>query len=129
VIARNIEKMRPLRTVFNLIEAIRKSTPPSHRDRSMARVFQALRIKVNGELDKLDSFLNSFIDRLSVGGRIAIISFHSLEDRIVKHRFKDLAKSGDISILTKKPILASTEEQKENRRSRSAKLRIAERIV
>ena len=129
LIARNIEKMRPLRTVFNLIEAIRKSTPPSHRDRSMARVFQALRIKVNGELDKLDSFLNSFIDRLSVGGRIAIISFHSLEDRIVKHRFKDLAKSGDISILTKKPILASAEEQKENRRSRSAKLRIAERIV
>jgi 16S rRNA (cytosine1402-N4)-methyltransferase len=129
VIARNIEKMRPLKTGFDLIEAIRKSTPPKHRDRSFARVFQAIRIKVNGELDKLDNFLSTFIDSLSIGGRIAIISFQSLEDRRVKHKFKDLAKEGRLSILSKKPKIATDEEMATNRRSRSAKLRIAERIA
>lgn len=128
VIARTIEKMRPLRTVFDLIEAIRRSTPPKQRDRSMARVFQAIRIKVNGELDKLESFLSTFVQRLSIGGRIAIISFHSLEDRLVKHRFKDLMKDGSLSIITKRPMIAGDEEMASNRRSRSAKLRIAERI-
>ncbi len=127
LIARNIEKMRPLKTVFDLIEAIRRSTPPNHRDRTLARVFQAIRIKVNGELEKLEKFLSSFTKRLVVGGRIAIISFHSLEDRRVKHSFKELAKKGALSILTKKPMIATNEEMAENRRSRSAKLRVAER--
>jgi 16S rRNA (cytosine1402-N4)-methyltransferase len=128
-IARSIEKMRPLKSVFDLIEAIRRSTPPNHRDRSLARVFQAIRIKVNGELDKLESLLSSFVERLSIGGRISIISFHSLEDRIVKHNFKRLAKAGSLSILTKKPFIATEEEMSLNRRSRSAKLRTAERIA
>ena len=127
LIARNIEKMRPLKTVFDLIEAIRRSTPPNHRDRTLARVFQAIRIKVNGELEKLEKFLSSFTKRLVVGGRIAIISFHSSEDRRVKHSFKELAKKGPLSILTKKPMIATNEEMAENRRSRSAKLRVAER--
>ena len=129
VIARNIEKMRPLKSVSDLIEAIRRSTPPNHRDRSLARVFQAIRIKVNGELDKLESFLSSFVERLSIGGRITIISFHSLEDRMVKHSFKRLAKDGFLSILTKKPLIATAEEMANNRRSKSAKLRAAERIA
>ena len=129
VIARNIEKMRPLKSVSDLIEAIRRSTPPNHRDRSLARVFQAIRIKVNGELDKLESFLSSFVERLSIGGRITIISFHSLEDRMVKHSFKCLAKDGFLSILTKKPLIATAEEMANNRRSKSAKLRAAERIA
>ena len=127
-IARSIEKMRPLNTVFNLVEAIRRCTPPNHRDRTFARVFQAIRIKVNGELDKLENFLSTFLERLTIGGQIAIISFHSLEDRMVKHSFKKLAADGNLSILTKKPIIASEEEMRENRRSRSAKLRAAKRI-
>ena len=129
VIARNIEKMRPLKSVSDLIEAIRRSTPPNHRDRSLARVFQAIRIKVNGELDKLESFLSSFVERLSIGGRITIISFHSLEDRMVKHSFKRLAKDGFLSILSKKPLIATAEEMANNHRSKSAKLRAAERIA
>jgi len=128
VIAKSIVKMRPLTTVFDLVESIRRSTPPNHRDRTLARVFQAIRIKVNGELEKLENFLSSFRDRLVIGGRIAIISFHSLEDRLVKHSFKELAKEGALSILTKKPLIATDEEMTKNRRSRSAKLRVAERI-
>jgi 16S rRNA (cytosine1402-N4)-methyltransferase len=120
--------MRPLTTVFDLVESIRRSTPPNHRDRTLARVFQAIRIKVNGELEKLENFLSTFRDRLVIGGRVAIISFHSLEDRLVKHSFKELAKEGALSILTKKPVVATNEETTENRRSRSAKLRVAERI-
>lgn len=128
-IARNIEKMRPIHTVFELVEAIRRCTPPNHRDRTLSRVFQAIRIKVNGELEKLNLFLSMFVSRLAIGGRVAIISFHSLEDRMVKHAFKRLAKEGVLSILSKKPIIPSEKEQKENRRSRSAKLRVAERIA
>ena len=127
-IAKSIVKMRPLTTVFDLVESIRRSTPPNHRDRTLARVFQAIRIKVNGELEKLEDFLSTFRDRLVIGGRVVIISFHSLEDRLVKHSFKDLAKEGVLSILTKKPVIATNEEMAENRRSRSAKLRVAERI-
>ncbi|MBT3608308.1 MAG: 16S rRNA (cytosine(1402)-N(4))-methyltransferase RsmH [Candidatus Marinimicrobia bacterium] len=127
-IAKSIVKMRPLTTVFDLVESIRRSTPPNHRDRTLARVFQAIRIKVNGELEKLENFFSTFRDRLVIGGRVAIISFHSLEDRLVKHSFKDLAKEGVLSILTKKPVIATNEEMAENRRSRSAKLRVAERI-
>ena len=127
-IAKSIVKMRPLTTVFDLVESIRRSTPPNHRDRTLARVFQAIRIKVNGELEKLENFLSTFQDRLVIGGRVAIISFHSLEDRLVKHSFKDLAKEGVLSILTKKPVVATNEEMSQNRRSRSAKLRVAERI-
>ena len=128
-IAKSIVKMRPLTTVFDLVESIRRSTPPNHRDRTLARVFQAIRIKVNGELEKLENFLSTFRDRLVIGGRVAIISFHSLEDRLVKHSFKELAKEGALSILTKKPVVATNEETTENRRSRSAKLRVAERIT
>ncbi len=127
-IARSIVKLRPLQTVFDLLEAIRRSTPPNYRNRSIARVFQAIRIKVNGELEKLDTFLSSFYSRLTVGGRIAIISFHSLEDRRVKHCFKHLANEKKVSILTKKPLVPTPEELSENRRSKSAKLRVAERI-
>jgi 16S rRNA (cytosine1402-N4)-methyltransferase len=83
---------------------------------------------VNGELEKLDTFLSSFYSRLTIGGRIAIISFHSLEDRRVKHCFKHLANEKKVSILTKKPLVPAPAELSENRRSKSAKLRVAERI-
>ena len=128
-IANNIVKMRPIKNVFELVEAIRKSTPPKNRNKTLARVFQALRIVVNNELSILENFLSEFCSQLSIGGRIVFISFHSLEDRIVKRALKELSQKKKIKILTKKPICPSKEENYSNRRSRSAKLRAAERIL
>jgi len=91
------------------------------------QVFQALRIEVNGELESLRLVLPQILDVLSPGGRAAIISFHSLEDHITKHYFKNEAKENKIKILTKKPIMASEKELIENPRARSAKLRIIEK--
>lgn len=127
-IADNIFKMRPIKNVFELVEAIRRSTPPKNRYKTLARVFQAMRILVNNELTILENFLSEFYNQLSVGGRIVFISFHSLEDRIVKHALKDLSFKKKIKILTKKPLSPSQEENDFNKRSRSAKLRAAERI-
>lgn len=128
-IARSIIKMRPLLKVSDLVESIRRSTPPSKRNKSIARVFQAIRIAVNDELENLDTFLSSFCDRLIKGGRIVIISFHSLEDRKVKHCFKSLKNERKLSILTKKPLIPTQDEILKNKRSKSAKLRAAERVM
>ena len=126
-IARNIVKMRPIEKVSELVEAVRRSTPPFKRNKSLSRVFQAIRIAVNDELEKLDIFLSAFYDRLTNGGRIVIISFHSLEDRKVKHSFKKLKIEKNFNILTKKPIIPTYEEMRKNSRSKSAKLRAAEK--
>lgn len=126
-IARKITRMRPINKVFDLVEAIKRSTPPFKRDKTISRVFQAIRISVNNELEKLDQFLSIFYPRLLNGGRIVIISFHSLEDRKVKHAFKFLKNENKMKILTKKPLIPSEEEVLENSRSKSAKLRAAER--
>jgi 16S rRNA (cytosine1402-N4)-methyltransferase len=91
-------------------------------------VFQSIRIAINRELEILENFLNTFIDYLSSRGKIVIISYHSLEDRLVKQAFKKLNKEGAINILTKKPVIPSKEEISKNSRSRSAKLRAAEKI-
>ena len=91
------------------------------------KVFQALRIAVNDELHRLELFLKSAVDVLEPGGIVAIISFHSLEDRIVKHFFRSEEKKR-IEIITKKPIVPSAEEQEKNPRSRSAKLRVAKKL-
>ena len=127
VIAKKIISMRPINKVFDLVEAIRRSTPPLKRNKSISRVFQAIRISVNNELDKLDHFLSIFYPRLINGGRIVIISFHSLEDRKIKQNFRQLKNEKKMKILTKKPLIPSKEEILENSRSRSAKLRVAER--
>lgn len=94
------------------------------------RVFQALRLEVNRELEVLSETINQLIPMLKVGGRLAIISFHSLEDRIVKNLFRDAALSVDlpVEVLTKKPVIPSDEEILNNYRSRSAKLRVLERV-
>lgn len=92
------------------------------------RTFQAIRIEVNDELGALEEGLKKAVERLSPGRRIAVISFHSLEDRIVKNIFKAYALSGTLQIITKKPQTASQQEAAGNPRSRSAKLRVAERI-
>ena len=128
-IAKSIKEMTIMNTVADLREAIRRCTPPNHRDRTFARIFQALRIAVNQELGILEQFLTKFIDFLRPGGRIVIISYHSLEDRLVKHSFKKLASGGTLDILTKRPITATEKERKKNRRARSAKLRAAVKVT
>lgn len=126
-IARKIIDNRPFSTTTELAYAIGGAFPPKARRGRIhpaTRTFQALRIAVNRELDVLTEFLDKAPRWLKPGGRLAIISFHSLEDRIVKYAYR-----GDerLQIITKKPLVASKEEVSENKRSRSAKLRVAER--
>ena len=128
IIADRIYRMRPIQNVFELVEAIRTSTPPKKRKKTLARVFQAIRISVNNELSILKNFLSVFHNCLSIGGRIVFISFHSLEDRLVKHALRDLSLKKKMKILSKKPITPTKEEMVLNSRCRSAKLRVAERI-
>jgi 16S rRNA (cytosine1402-N4)-methyltransferase len=126
-IARRIVEKRPFDTTTELANAIAYSVPPKYRHGRIhpaTRVFQALRIAVNDELKVLETLIEKAPTALIPGGRIAIISFHSLEDRPVKH---GLRNSPSLRILTKKPIIATEAEIKENPRSRSAKLRIAEK--
>ena len=100
----------------------------SRRIHPATRTFQALRIFVNRELDDLRVLLDAAPRILKPGGRVVVISFHSLEDRIVKDAFREGAKQGVFTVLTKKPVTASEEESDRNPRSRSAKLRAAERV-
>ena len=94
------------------------------------RTFQALRIWVNGELDRLDEFIRHVAVRLAAGGRMAVISFHSLEDRVVKHTLRGLDReAGVVRVLTGRPLVASEQEIALNPRARSAKLRVAERLA
>ena len=128
-IAKSIKSTKNILTALDLKEAIRRATPPHKRNKTLARVFQAIRIAVNSELEKLKIFLNIFFDYLTVGGRIIIMSYHSIEDRMVKHAFRSLKESGKLNILTKKPVTPSEDELTSNNRSRSAKLRAAERLI
>ena len=128
-ISSSIKKIKNLSTTMELKEAIRKSTPPHHRNKTHARVFQAIRIAVNDEIDKLKSFLKIFLDYLEIGGRLVVISYHSIEDRIVKHSFRQLNNESKVKLLTRKPITPSTVEIKLNKRSRSAKMRVLERVL
>lgn len=128
-IAKQIVRQRPLQTTIELAETISRCVPPQYRYGRInpaTRVFQALRIAVNQELQSLEKFIDRAPNWLNSDGVIAIISFHSLEDRIVKHRFKD---SIMLEVLTKKPIIAQPEEKKQNPRSRSAKLRLAKKMT
>ncbi len=127
-IAKRIVEQRPFETTTQLAQAIAYSVPPKYRYGRInpaTRVFQALRIVVNDELNSLETLIAKAPQALIPGGRIAIISFHSLEDRLVKH---GLRNSPLLKVLTKKPITAQEEEIVNNPRSRSAKLRIAERV-
>lgn len=129
IIRSRSEKKLP-RTTRGLAELIERAVPPPARHgriHAATRSFQALRILVNEELQQLDCLLERVILSVKTGGRVAILSFHSLEDRKVKQVFKN--REGAFRSLTKKPIEADEEEVKLNPRSRSAKLRIAERVV
>lgn len=148
-IATNICKARelkPIETTLELAEIIKSSIPAKNRadgPHPAKRTFQAIRIEVNGELDVIDKMINGLFPMLNSRGRMAIITFHSLEDRIVKHSFLELTKGCECppdfpvcvcgkkaqgTVITRKPILPSDTELEENPRSRSAKLRICEKI-
>ncbi|MDD3766727.1 MAG: 16S rRNA (cytosine(1402)-N(4))-methyltransferase RsmH [Eubacteriales bacterium] len=148
-IARKIcerRKIKPIETTFELTDVIKSAIAPKVRwegKHPAKRVFQAIRIAVNDELSRLEKTIEDFCDALNGGGRLAIITFHSLEDRIVKTAFANLAKGcicpkefpicvcnnkPKAKVITKKPIIPSKEELEQNQRSASAKLRILEKI-
>jgi 16S rRNA (cytosine1402-N4)-methyltransferase len=123
---------KPITTTVELAEIVKKAVPFSKADAGRihpaTRTFQALRIVVNAELDELEQGLAAAIRRLAPGGRVAVLAYHSLEDRIVKYQFREAALHG-CRIITKKPVVASEGEVSANPRARSAKLRILEREI
>jgi len=130
-IARGIVEQRkqsPIQKTHELAELIRRSSFGGQTIHPATRLFQALRIAVNDELFVLETTLPLAFGLLKPGGRLAVISFHSLEDRIVKKTFELLASKGGAKIITDKPIQATEQEVLQNKRSRSAKLRVIERI-
>lgn len=134
-VARAIVRQRelaPIDTTGRLAEIVRRAVPHRGYQRidPATRTFQGLRILVNRELDGLDAALRAFMGRLSAGGRLVVISFHSLEDRIVKHTFRAMAadETAGVQVLTKRPITAGDDELARNPRARSAKLRVAMRV-
>jgi len=148
--ARNIAKKiisarqkKPITTTTELAEIVAKDVPIRRRNDFLAKIFQAIRIEVNDELDKLRKALESSLEILASGGRIAVITYHSGEDRIVKNFFTTETKDcicppelpvcrcghrRSLRIITKKPVLPSKEEIEKNIRARSAKLRVAEKL-
>lgn len=141
-IARQREE-RPIKTTFQLKQVIEEVIKKPNLNKSLSRVFQALRIYVNNELDELNDFLEKAHNLLKSGGRLVVLSYHSLEDRIVKEFFKYQAlkcicapelpicmcdKVSTLKIITRKPLVANEKEVEMNSRSRSAKLRVAEKI-
>ena len=135
-IVKNIVSKRsgaPIETTIELAELIRESYPAKLRYGKIhpaTKTFQALRIEVNRELEVLEKVLDQIVPFLKMHGKIVVISFHSLEDRIVKQVFNKLAAREDVlfEVLTKKPVVPSKEEIDENSRSRSAKLRVIKRV-
>ena len=130
-IARTIvaaRKRKRIETTLELADLISSCLPRTSGIHPATRSFQALRLAVNRELDVLKTVIPKAIMHLAPGGLLGIISFHSLEDRIVKYIFREYKDSGHVTILTKKPLVPSDEEMASNRRSRSAKLRFIERV-
>ncbi len=130
-IARAIVRARPISTTAELARVISAAAPSMKGDKihPATRTFQALRIRVNDELGEIRTLLESAPSLLKPGGRLVLISFHSLEDRLVKDAFRDRGRDGVYEVLTKKPVTAGEEEERRNPRSRSAKLRAAERLA
>ena len=148
-IAREIcrrREVKPIETTGELVDAIKAAIPAAarrHGHHPARKTFQAIRIVVNRELDVLEEGLEAAIRWLNPGGRICVISYHSLEDRIVKHTFQEMSRGctcppdlpvctcGNVPtlrVITRKPLVASTEEVQRNPRARSAKIRVAERL-
>ncbi len=129
-IARAIVRARPITTTAELARVVSAAAPSMKGDKihPATRTFQALRIRVNDELGEIRTLLESAPSLLKPGGRLVLISFHSLEDRLVKDAFKEAGRSGVYEVLTKKPVVAGEKEERSNPRSRSAKMRAVEKI-
>lgn len=130
-IARAIVKARPIRSTTELAQVVMRAIPSRaglHQLHPATRTFMALRLAVNRELENLQEFLGGFTDVLATGGRSVVISFHSLEDRLVKHTFLGLQRAEQMRVLTRHVVRPTPEEIRENPRSRSAKLRAAEKV-
>ncbi len=130
-IAEEIVRFRPLKTTVDLVMAVERATPAWYHRRRIhfaTKTFQALRIAVNSELESLEKALPQAVDIMENGGRLVVIAFHSLEDRIVKNFMRNKAKEGILKILTKKPLRPSKEEVTKNPRSRSARVRAALKV-
>lgn len=125
-----VEQRGRLRTTRDLAELIARTVPRRERRIHPAtRVFQAVRVAINDEFAALEEALDAMPGLLAPGGRVAVISFHSLEDRIVKNRFREWRRMGVMAVVTRKPVRPTPLEIESNRRSRSARLRVAERIT
>jgi 16S rRNA (cytosine1402-N4)-methyltransferase len=130
-IARAIVKARPIRSTTELAQVVMRAIPSRaglHHLHPATRTFMALRLVVNRELENLQEFLAGFSSVLATGGRSVVISFHSLEDRLVKHAFLGLQRESKVRVVTKRVVRPTPEEVRENPRSRSAKLRAAEKL-
>jgi 16S rRNA (cytosine1402-N4)-methyltransferase len=145
-IAKEIIKKRPLLTIGDLLECIKLGTPPNYREgkppaKWASNTFRALRMEVNEEIEVIKEILDQSLELLESGGRLVVITFHSIEDRVIKQKFAGWAKSvpkmpgyeslevkPKVNILTKKPILPNITEQQQNPASKSAKLRAIEKI-
>lgn len=122
---------KPIETTKELSDIVLRAMPRQSRREKIhpaTRAFQAFRIAVNRELEGLEEALEKCLDALKVGGRIAVVAFHSLEDRVVKQKFRKWSQSGELDLIVKKPLRPSEGEARFNPRARSARLRIAERI-
>jgi 16S rRNA (cytosine1402-N4)-methyltransferase len=127
-LAREVVRRRPMQRTGELVAAVTAALGPARgRIHPATRTFQALRIAVNDELGALERGLDAGIQLLQPGGRMAVISFHSLEDRIVKWRYRGWADQGLVRVLTRRPVQPSSDEARRNPRARSAKLRVTER--
>ncbi len=124
----NVRMKKPIRTCRELSQIIEKAVGRRGRIHPATKTFQALRIEVNKELTELSMAVDAGTNIIKSGGRICVLSYHSLEDRIVKHSFRELARKGIVTVITKKPLAPEKEEQLLNPSSRSAKLRVAEKL-
>ena len=129
-IARAIVRARPISTTGQLAQVISSVAPAMKGEKihPATRTFQALRIRVNDELGEIESLLKSAPSLLKPGGRVVLISFHSLEDRLVKDSFREAARNKIFEVMTKKPVVAGEQEEMRNPRSRSAKMRVAQKL-
>jgi 16S rRNA (cytosine1402-N4)-methyltransferase len=129
-IARAIVRARPITTTAELAQIVSAAAPSMKGDKihPATRTFQALRIRVNNELGEIQSLLKGAGSLLKPGARLVLISFHSLEDRLVKDAFREAGRNKEFEVLTKKPVVAEEQEQMRNPRSRSAKMRAAQKI-
>jgi 16S rRNA (cytosine1402-N4)-methyltransferase len=127
-IAKKIKELKEEINVMSITSIVDKVTPYKFRLKTYSRIFQALRIAANEELNHLEEFLDNFINLLNPRGRIVVISYHSVEDRIVKHKLKDLKINKKIELIFKKPLTPSDKELNMNKRARSAKMRVGEKV-